>query len=257
MLDIVLVQADLKWEDRSRNLQRMEELLAVKKGGADLILLPETFTTGFSMEAGRLAEKRDGPTLAWMQELARQEHAVVAGSLIYRDEDGSVRNRLWWVRPDGTMEFYDKRHLFRPGGEAENFLPGTARKVFSLKGFRFLPQVCYDLRFPVFSRNRGDYDVILYVANWPASRQQVWELLGRARAMENQCYVLGVNRTGTDGNGVASVGGSHVTDFKGRHMALLGKEEGLLEVTLDLEPLKAFRRKFPAWEDADDFSLRL
>ena len=157
------------------------------------------------------------------------------------------------MSPEGVEDYYDKRHLFRPGGEKENFSQGRERKIFRLGSFRILPQICYDLRFPVFSRNRGDYDVMIYVANWPATRQPVWEILTRARAMENQSYLLGANRVGTDGTGIPSIGGSCAINPIGGEILRLDEKPGIGHSILDLEKLRNFREKLPAWKDADEF----
>jgi predicted amidohydrolase len=185
--------------------------------------------------------------------MARENQCYLTGSLIFREQDGAIYNRLFWVSPGGIEGSYDKRHLFRPGGEKENYCQGKERKLFKLGSFRILPQICYDIRFPVFSRNREDYDVMLYVANWPASRQAVWEVLTRARAMENQSYLLGVNRVGRDGTGTLSIGGSCTINPVGEEMLRMNDAPGLGYAVLDLQKLKEFRLKFPAWKDADNF----
>jgi predicted amidohydrolase len=205
------------------------------------------------MQAENLAEGNQGKALAWMIRMAEEKQCYLSGSLIYREGDGLIYNRLFWISPAGIEDYYDKRHLFRPGGEKENFSQGMERKVFKLGGFRILPQICYDLRFPVFSRNRGDYDVLLYVANWPATRQPVWEILTRARAMENQSYLLGTNRVGTDGTGIPSNGGSCVINPIGGEILRMNEKPGIGTAVLDLEKLREFRKKFPAWKDADSF----
>lgn len=253
-ITISLVQPDLLWEDPEGNVRQLDEM--IKKaipGSTDLIILPETFSTGFTMRSDPFAEEEGGTAVTWMKSLAAERKCYVTGSLIYRERDGLVYNRLLWVSPGGIDNWYDKRHLFRPGGEKENFSQGKERKLFTLGSFRFLPQICYDLRFPVFSRNRGDYDVMLYVANWPASRQHVWETLTRARAMENQSYLLGTNRVGTDGTGVASIGGTCAIDPTGREIHRMDEKPGVESCLLDLETVRNFRKKFPAWKDADRF----
>lgn len=247
------VQPDLVWEDKEANLSILEGMLEQVTPDTDLVVLPETFSTGFTMQAGKLAEGEDGKAVGWMLKMAREKQCYLTGSLIYRDGDGSVFNRLFWVSPHGIEGHYDKRHLFRPGGEKENFSPGQERKIFRLGSFRILPQICYDLRFPVFSRNRDDYDIMLYVANWPASRQMVWEILTRARAMENQSYLLGTNRVGTDGTGVASAGGTCAIDPLGRELFRMDDSVGVRSTVLDLTKVREWREKFPAWKDRDDF----
>lgn len=252
-LKVCLVQADLKWEDIEANLQLLETMLEKLDGETKLVVLPETFSTGFTMQADKLAEGEQGKAIAWMKRLAKEKNCYLTGSLIFREEDGSIFNRLLWVSPNGVEDYYDKRHLFRPGGEKENFSQGQERKVFKLGAFRILPQICYDLRFPVFSRYRGDYDVMLYVANWPAIRQPVWDILTRARAMENQSYLLGANRVGTDGTGIPSNGGSCVINPIGGEILRMDEKIGIGTAVLDLGKLRDFREKFPAWKDADPF----
>lgn len=249
-----LLQTDLVWENIEANLERMTEMVGRVPQGTDLILLPETFSTGFTMNADRYAEEMDGSAVQWMKRMASERGCTIAGSLIIRDH-GGIYNRLFWVTPKGIGGTYDKRHLFRMGREDEHFVPGSKRPVFRLGAFRFLPQICYDLRFPVFSRNRGEYDVLIYVANWPAPRQMVWDSLTRARAIENQAYVLAVSRVGVDGVGVDHVGGSCVYDPMGNPIKILGDQEEILTTTLDLDMVKEFREKFPAWKDADRFSV--
>lgn len=252
-LKVCLVQADLAWEDIEANLRLLEGMLEKLEEGTDLVVLPETFSTGFTMQAAKLAEGEQGKALAWMKRLAKEKDCHLTGSLIFREEDGSIVNRLLWVSPKGVEDHYDKRHLFRPGGEKENFSQGRERKVFRLGDFRILAQICYDLRFPVFSRNRGDYDVLLYVANWPAIRQPVWETLTRARAMKNQSFLLGANRVGTDGTGIPSNGGSCILNPIGGDMLVMDEKPGTGYAVLDLLKLREYREKFPAWKDADDF----
>jgi len=252
-LKVCQVQADLKWEDIDANLQMLDNMLEQAETDTDLVVLPETFSTGFTMDSGKLAEGEDGLAVLWMKRVAKQKQCYVTGSIIYREKDGAIYNRLLWVSPEGIEDYYDKRHLFRPGGEKENFNQGEERKIFRLGSFRILPQICYDLRFPVFSRNRGDYDVMLYVANWPSTRHHVWEILTRARAMENQSYLLGTNRVGKDGTGVVSIGGTCTINPIGGEILRLDRNPELGTSVLDLEKLRSFRDKFPAWKDADSF----
>lgn len=254
ILNTCLVQADLVWEDIDANLELLDRMLEELPSGTDLVALPETFSTGFTMQSDRFAEGEDGKALAWMQQLAAEKQICVTGSIIARSEE-KIYNRLYWVSPQGIEAYYDKRHLFRLGREDEHFIPGEERKVFTLGGFRFLPQICYDLRFPVFSRNQGDYDVLLNVANWPAHRQQVWDVLTRARAIENQSYFLGINRAGTDGLGTVHTGGTCAIDPMGSIMQKLDKHAGILSCTLDLDKLREYRENFPVWKDADRFTL--
>ena len=256
-LKVSLVQADLIWEDIEANLSMLEGMLEGLEKDVDLVVLPETFSTGFTMRAGEMAEAAQGKALSWMIRVAESKNCHLTGSIIYRENDGSVYNRLLWVSPRGLEDYYDKRHLFRPGGERENFSHGMERKVFQLGEFRILPQICYDLRFPVFSRNRGDYDVLLYVANWPATRQAVWDVLTRARAMENQSYLLGANRVGTDGTGIPSNGASCIINPMGGEILRLDEKPGIGTAVLDLKKLRDFREKFPAWKDSDEFEIQI
>lgn len=254
LIKVSLVQADLVWEDIEANLSMLDGMLESLEEDSDLVVLPETFTTGFTMQADNMAEGLSGKALNWMRRLAAEKACYVTGSIIFRESEEAIFNRLLWVSPSGLEDYYDKRHLFRPGGEKKNFSQGKERKIFRLGAFRILPQICYDIRFPVFSRNRGDYDVLLYVANWPATRQPVWEVLTRARAMENQCYLLGVNRVGTDGTGIPSNGSSCVINPIGGEILRMDEKAGIGYAVLDLRKLMDFREKFPAWKDADDFT---
>ncbi len=253
-LKITLVQPAIKWEDAASNFKMLNSMLERGIDDSDLIILPETFSTGFTMNADAFAEEGNGAALKWMREIARENGIHLSGSIIVR-EGGKIYNRLYWVSPDGVEGYYDKRHLFRMGRENEYFTPGQSREIFRLGEFRFLPQICYDLRFPVFARNCNDYDILFYVANWPAPRHSVWEMLLRARAIENQAYVIGVNRSGTDGEGIDHLGGSCVVDPKGRVEHILGPEPGVLNFTIELKKIREFREKFPVWKDADMFSL--
>lgn len=252
-LNVTLVQQPLAWQDAPANRARFAELLAPLAGRTDLVVLPEMFTTGFSMQAEGLAEDMAGPTVDWLRATAAKLRAVVTGSVII-EEDG-FRNRLLWARPDGTLAAYDKRHLFRMAREHEHYSAGEERVVLELQGWRVLPQVCYDLRFPVWSRNRNDYDLAMYVANWPAARRYAWSTLLRARAIENLSYVIGVNRVGADGAGLEYAGDSVALDPLGQPLADLGAAAAVTQVTLSASALAEHRRRFPAHLDADDFRL--
>lgn len=253
-ISVSLLQPNLIWEGIEANLEKLDDMLTGIPEETDLVLLPETFSTGFTMHSQKFAEGEDGKAVSWMKAMAAKYNLTMAGSLITRVEEG-IFNRLFWVNPSGIRGTYDKRHLFRMGREDIHFLAGHQRPVFHLGDFRFLPQICYDLRFPVFSRNRNDYDVLFYVANWPAPRHPVWETLLRARAIENQAYVLGVNRVGTDGEGIGHLGGTCAWDPIGNPIEILNDQEGVLNAELDLNQLRDFRRKFPAWIDADQFRI--
>jgi omega-amidase len=251
-----LLQQPLAWQDAAANRAHFESLLLPLAGHTDLVVLPETFTTGFSMEVQRLAEPVGGPTTLWLTQLAARLDAAVTGSVITLAA-GQYYNRLLWATPGGEVRHYDKRHLFRMGREHQHFTAGRTAWSVTWRGFRVCPLVCYDLRFPVFSRRRPDldYDLLIYVANWPAPRADAWCQLLRARAIENQAYVMGVNRVGDDGHGVAHSGDSAAIDFLGRTLAEGGADPAVLNVELHHPPLAAFRDRFPAHLDADRFTL--
>jgi predicted amidohydrolase len=260
-LRVSLVQGATRWHDPDGNRAYYGGLLAPLAGTTDLVLLPETFTSGFSNEAIDQAETMDGPTVAWMREQARLLDAAVTGSVQLRTDRG-VFNRLLFATPDGGLRHYDKRHLFRYAGEHERYAPGGPRLVLAWRGWRICPLVCYDLRFPVFSRNRGsaqpgglEYDLLLYVANWPAPRAHAWRTLLRARAIENLCYVAGLNRVGVDGNGHRYAGDSAIIDFLGEPLNECTDREVVATSTLSGDRLQAHREHFPAMLDADDFQL--
>ena len=257
-LRVSLLQQPLVWQDPAANRARFEQLLGPLAGNTDLVVLPETFTTGFTMAVERVAEPAAGPTSAWLLEWAARLDAAITGSVITL-ADGHYYNRLLWVSADGELRHYDKRHLFRMGREHQHFTAGRAAWSVPWRGFRICPLVCYDLRFPVFSRRRPelDYELLLYVANWPAPRVDAWQQLLRARAIENQAYVIGVNRVGPDGQGVAYPGRSAVIDFLGRPLAEGGAEPAVINAELDSAALQAFRQRFPAHLDADRFTLEL
>jgi len=245
----------LHWEDASANRAMFAERLATLQGSTDLVVLPEMFTTGFSMRSVELAEEINGPTLQWMQQQAKALDAALYGSLIIQ-ENGKYFNRGLFVKPNGEVSVYDKRHLFRFAKENEHYAAGTERVVVAWRGWRILLQICFDLRFPVFARNRGDYDAVLYVANWPEARRYTWSQLLIARAIENQCYVAGVNRVGMDGKGIHYTGDSVVIDPRG---AVIGSVVPAVEASgtavFDANALADFREKFPVGLDADGFEL--
>ena len=253
---ISFLQTDLRWHDAAANRSHLARRLASLDVPNDLIVLPEMFTTGFSMEAAALAETMSGPTVAWLREQAATYDAVLTGSIII-EEEGRFYNRLLWVRPDGQLSYYDKRHLFTLAGEQHVYTAGRQRLVEEWRGWRICPLVCYDLRFPVWSRNRANnpYDLLLYVANWPAVRRPAWTTLLQARAIENVAYTLGVNRVGTDGLGHAYAGDSALLDMQGNYLVQVGALEMTMTRTLTRAPLDEFRTKFPALNDADEFEL--
>ena len=253
-LTLTLVQSELHWLDKDANLAMFDKKLAEITANPDLILLPETFATGFAINLD-CAEPENGKVLTWLKTQAHKHNAVIAGSVLVAQGDKKA-NRFYWVTPKGEVNYYDKRHLFRLGREGDYVVAGQARKTFEINGFKLLPQVCYDLRFPVFQRNNNDYDVMINVANWPAVRRHIWDTLLMARAMENLCYVVAVNRVGDDGNGVAHNGGTAVFDFKGDTLAKAkDNTQELLTLTLDKAPLEDFKTAFPAYLDADPFTL--
>jgi omega-amidase len=253
-LNVTLVQAELAWQDPEGNRQQFAGLLGNLRGDTDLVILPEMFNTGFTMDTAAQAEEMGGETIAWMAEQARCLDVTLCGSLIV-SAGGQYYNRCIWMPPDGHLSFYDKRHLFRMAGEHEHFAAGSERLVVALKGWRVCPLVCYDLRFPVWSRGTLDFDLLLYVANWPTARRSAWRALLPARAVENQCYAAGVNRIGADGRRVAYAGDSLVADPFGNLLADLGDAPGIVTVRLERDSLDRYREKFPAWRDADRFAL--
>ncbi len=253
-LQLTMLQIPLLWHDPAGNRAAVTRLIADAAAGSDLIVLPETFSTGFTMEAAAVAEPPDGPTIRWLLETAAAHEVSLCGSMIVT-EAGAHYNRLVWATPDGNLHTYDKRHLFRLGGEHDRYTPGHERIIVELNGWRICPLVCYDLRFPVWSRNRNDYDLLLYVANWPVARMAAWNTLLPARAVENQAYVAGVNRTGVDGNGIECGGGSMICDYFGARIAEAGNEQATLRATLSMADLQRFRERYPFWKDADAFDL--
>lgn len=253
-LRISLVQAALRWHDAQANRKLFADVLGGLDGPTDLIVLPEMFTTGFTMQAAGQSESMDGASVQWMRSQAERLKAAVCGSLIIED-DGRFFNRFVFVEPGGDLQCYDKRHLFRLANEQRHYSAGRRRVVFDYRGVRICPQVCYDLRFPVWSRNRGDYDLLIYVANWPQPRHLAWQTLIRARAIENQCYLAAVNRVGTDGNDLPYRGGSAVVDFLGQDLVDLDDEPASATVEIDLDRLRTFRERYPFHQDADAFEL--
>lgn len=269
-LHIAAIQTALHWENPDANRRHFSAIMREIAANEDeikpnLIALPEMFSTGFSMAPERLAEMPGGPTTQWMQEQASLHNAVITGSLIIK-EDNKYYNRLLWVSPGGEVKHYNKRHLFRMGGEDKHYTAGNQKLIVELNGFKICPLVCYDLRFPVWSRNRftkneqgnltADYEILIYVANWPEARSFQWETLLRARAIENQCYVIGVNRIGNDGKNIAHDGRSLLLNFKGENMHYYEYNvPQVVRQTFDLNNLEQFRINFSAGLDADAFEL--
>jgi len=266
-LKISLIQTELYWENPEANRKQFEEKIDLIETETDLILLPEMFTTGFSMNSVHLAEKMGGESLKWMKKLAHQRKTVICGSLII-EEKGNYYNRLIWMQADGKFEYYDKRHLFRMAQENRYFSPGKERLITQIKGWKICPQICYDLRFPVWSRNQfktdrntyahPEYDLLIYIANWPEARVDAWKKLLHARAIENQAYVVGLNRIGRDGKDVAYNGGSIVIDAKGMNLwEAEDNQEELINIKLNMDQLESFRKKFPVGMDGDEFELNI
>jgi len=255
-MKITLVQSDIAWENKKANFNNYEILLEKMEGKTDIIVLPEMFNTGFSMNSAMMAEDMKGETLGWMRKLSERGNFGMIGSFIV-SENAKFFNRLVFMKPDGTFSFYDKGHLFRMEKENRFYTRGHKTVIDSFRGWRFSLQICYDLRFPVWSRiKNNNYDILVYIANWPASRRTVWNTLLRARAIENQSYVVGVNRIGKDGNDIDYCGDSVILDPKGVSIAETEQNrEEVLTAEISLDYLETFRKKFPVWKDADDFEL--
>lgn len=253
-LRVTLVQTDLSWESPRENLLSIEAKIAPLTGQTDIVVLPEMFTTGFTMSPEHLAEPPKGPTFGWMLRQAVKLQAAITGSVIIK-EDNCYYNRLIWVNPDGNFYTYDKRHLFTLAKEHLHYSPGSRPLLIDYMGWKIFPLICYDLRFPVWSRNTTDYDILLYTANWPNSRRHHWLALLKARAIENQAYTIGVNRVGIDGNNNTYDGDSCVFDYSGRTLIHLGLVEQVATTVLDWELLHAFRQKFAFLDDRDSFTV--
>lgn len=252
-LNVTLLQQPLAWMDGEANLRHFDTLLK-DIAARDLIVLPEMFTTGFAMKAAQNSLP-EAQVIEWLQDHARRSHALLAGSAAIQTEKGAV-NRFLLVEPGGKVHRYDKRHLFRMGEEHKHYQAGERREIIEWRGWRILPQICYDLRFPVFARNRSDYDLALYVANWPAARAHHWQTLLLARAIENQAYVMGCNRVGSDGNQLNYSGDSLIISPQGEILASAQPHQpARLDAGLSLETLSDYRTRFPAWRDADSFTL--
>lgn len=257
------IQSELYWEDIDANLAMLEEKIWQIDKKTDLIILPEMFNTGFSMNAEKLAEPMNFRTFKWMTQMARQKNAAICGSYIIK-ESAKYYNRLYFMEPEGSFDFYDKRHLFRMGAEHLTYTEGAKRMIRTFRGWKIMPQICYDLRFPVWNRNRYDkaaeyfdFDLLIFVANWPAPRTSVWDTLLKARALENQCYTIGVNRIGSDGEGISYNGNSVAYDYKGQAINDISKEPSIETVELNMEEMKSFRKKFPVYLDWDRFDVNI
>jgi omega-amidase len=252
---IGLYQQNIVWEDITANQKKIEYVIDSLTNKPDIFLLPEMYSTGFLEEISNLNHKQLAEQLNWQINISKQQKIGIIGSLIEVEND-RFYNRLYYTKPDGSYNYYNKRHLFGIGGEDNYFIQGETREIFTFNSIRIMPQICYDLRFPVWSRNNLNYHLLIYSANWPASRNLVWETLLKARAIENQCYVVGVNRTGTDGKNISYIGQSAVFGPKGETLLFLDDSEQYAEVTLPIHELEDFRKSFPVLKDADDFELK-
>jgi len=252
-LNIALIQTDLYWEDPVSNRKMFEEKIASIPDDVDLIVLPEMFTTGFTMQPDNIPLSESKGTVNWMRRMAQDYKVALVGSIIFQEE-GKFFNRLYFISSDGVLETYDKKHTFTLAGEDEVYEAGNKKLIFEYKGFKICPMICYDLRFPVWSRNAEDYDVLIYVANWPKKRVNAWDTLLKARAIENMAYCVGVNRIGLDGLDFEYPGHSAVYDVLGETLTF-SKEEGILYATLNKEHIQSTRKKLRFLEDRDRFSL--
>ena len=264
-LTFTLIQTHLHWEDKQSNLAMLAQKINSLQQPTEVIVLPEMFSTGFSMQPQLFAETMDGETVQWMKDMARQKKAILTGSIIIKEE-GYYYNRLIWMLPNGSYGCYDKRHLFGYAGEDEQYKRGNKRLIASVKGWKINLQICYDLRFPVWARQapspqiekagkEAEYDILLYVANWPERRNNAWQTLLTARAIENQCYVVGVNRVGTDGNNINYCGNSMVIDALGNTLYSRQNDEDIFTITLQKKMLTEARNKYPFLQDADHFNI--
>jgi len=259
-LTITTIQTNLTWEDKQANLSMLGEKILSIPDKTEIVVLPEMFSTGFSMQPKLFAERMDGGTVTWMKNISHQKKVILTGSIII-EEDGKYYNRLIWMLPNGSFGVYDKRHLFAYAKEDDHYTAGNKRLIASVKGWKINLQVCYDLRFPIWARqqpqenNEAEYDVLIYVANWPEKRSVAWKTLLQARAIENQSYVVGVNRVGNDGNDIYHNGSSSVIDPLGEILYQVYDDEDIFTITLEKEKLNEVRNRFPFLKDADDFTL--
>lgn len=256
-LHFTIIQTQLHWEDKGANLEMLSEKIKSISEYTEIIILPEMFNTGFSMQPEKLAETMEGPTIDWMKRMAEEKRAIITGSLIII-EGGKYYNRLIWILPNGQLGYYNKRHLFAFAGEDQHYTAGNKRLIASVKGWKINLQICYDLRFPVWARqaSNNEYDVLIYVANWPEKRSHAWKTLLVARAIENQAFVVGVNRVGLDGNNIAHSGNSMVVGPLGEVMYHCQDQEAVFQITLNREELETTRNQFPFWKDADFFTIQ-
>lgn len=258
-LHFTIIQTELHWEDRKANLLMLENKINSIKEKTEIVILPEMFSTGFSMEAAKLAETMEGETVQWMKRIASEKKIILTGSVIIEGEPGKYFNRLLWVLPNGQYGIYDKRHLFAYAEEDKHYEAGNKRLIASVKGWKINLLICYDLRFPVWARQQSnetpEYDVLIYVANWPERRAEAWRSLLKARAIENQSYVIGVNRVGKDGKDIIYSGESMVIDPLGEILYTKKGEEDVFTIALDREHLNEIRNRFPFWKDADPFHI--
>jgi omega-amidase len=256
MINVSLVQSNLFWEDKESNLEHLEQKIAKLPSEAHIVVLPEMFSTGFSMRTKDLAEPMDGATIDWMRRMAMNHRKIITGSLIIHEAD-QYFNRLVWMMPNGQYYHYDKRHLFGYAGESQHYTPGSKRIIVQVNGWKICLQICYDLRFPVWARNTADtrYDMLIYVASWPERRNLAWKTLLQARAIENQCYVVAVNRIGNDGNDIYHSGDSSVIDPLGNVLWQQAHEEVEYTHTFHKENLMQMRNQFPFLDDADRFVI--
>jgi omega-amidase len=256
-LTITLIQTNLFWENKKANLEMLQQKIEGIKEKTEIVILPEMFTTGFSMKPELFAETMDGETVQWMEKTAAKKKIILTGSVII-EEDGKYFNRLIWMLPNGEYGMYDKRHLFAFADEHAHYTAGNKKLIASVKGWKINLQICYDLRFPVWTRQDSEnkYDLLINVANWPEKRNIAWQTLLRARAIENQCFVAGVNCTGEDGNKIYYSGESMLIDPTGEIIYQKKKEEDIFTITLQKEKITETRERFPFWKDADFFILK-
>jgi omega-amidase len=254
-MKIAIIQSSLFWENPTANRNHFEVKINAIAEKVDLIVLPEMFSTGFTMNPKAVAETMDGETVLWLQSLAKAKKTAITGSLVIK-ENGNFYNRLVFVFPSGEIQFYDKRHLFTLAGEDKVYTAGSSKLIVDYVGWKICPLVCYDLRFPVFARNVEDYDLLLNVANWPKSRIQAWDILLQARSVENMCYTIGVNRVGLDNNNFEHNGHSQAIDFMGNYILKPQEEEAVFIIELSKEKLLEARNKFGFLNDRDSFELK-